>query len=192
MKHSELKKIVLIGASTGGPGQIEKIVKSLPFLENTSIIIAQHLAQGFAKSFASRLDSIGSNHVLVADDKEKLEVSNIYICCAQTSILKKNTQFVFQQKPLFANAYNPDINLLFNSFIPFTNELNILSVILTGIGEDGVQGCKELTLNGARSITESSSSAIVDGMPSRARIEIENIEIENVNGILNKIKEFCS
>jgi two-component system chemotaxis response regulator CheB len=55
LKNSTPSKIVLIGASTGGPGQIEKIINALPKLHDTSVIIAQHMALGFMPSFAKRL-----------------------------------------------------------------------------------------------------------------------------------------
>ena len=64
-------------------------------------------------------------------------------------------------------------------------------MILTGIGDDGVSACKELSLNGASCITESQKSAIVDGMPSRARLFVPNIEVEDINTIVKTISEFC-
>ena len=54
-------------------------------------------------------------------------------------------------------------------FVPLSDDYEILSVILTGIGSDGIDACKNLTNNGAACITESQHSAIVDGMPNRAR-----------------------
>ncbi|MDD2449035.1 MAG: chemotaxis protein CheB, partial [Sulfurimonas sp.] len=56
MSYRVPKKIVLIAASTGGPGQIEKIIKALPKLNDTSIVIAQHMVVGFMDSFAKRLN----------------------------------------------------------------------------------------------------------------------------------------
>ena len=192
MKHLEHKKIVLIGASTGGPGQIEKLIKVLPQLQDTCIIIAQHITKGFTESFANRLNNITINNVFLAKTEDILEIPNIYICCGHTSVIKKNNRLIFQRIDTPKNAYNPDINLIFNSFTPFTKEFDILSIILTGIGEDGVEACKELTIRGARSITESSSSAIVDGMPCQARKKIKNIEVCEMENIIHTVKEFCN
>jgi two-component system chemotaxis response regulator CheB len=66
----------------------------------------------------------------------------------------------------------------------------ILSVILTGIGDDGINAVKELSTHGAKCLTEGVKSAIVDGMPSRARKEVPNIEILELDEIVQKIKEF--
>ncbi|MDQ1298690.1 MAG: two-component system, chemotaxis family, protein-glutamate methylesterase/glutaminase [Campylobacterota bacterium] len=66
-----------------------------------------------------------------------------------------------------------------------------MGVILTGIGEDGVDGCNNLSLNGAKCITENEHSAIVDGMPLRARTVIANIKATDMRHIIQEIKEFC-
>ncbi len=66
-----------------------------------------------------------------------------------------------------------------------------MSVLLTGIGEDGVIGCKKLGVEGSRCLTETKESAIIDGMPSRAREFVPNIEIYPIENIVKIISEFC-
>ena len=190
LKHSALKKIVLIGASTGGPGQIEKIIKSLPVLHNSAIVIAQHMATGFLPSFSKRLQEHSLNNISVVEPNERLLHGHIYVCSGLTSVHKSGSTLIFSQCNSHRHSFNPDINTLFNSFVPFTHEVEILSVILTGIGEDGVDGCKNLTLHGSAAITESAKSAIVDGMPARARKEVENIKVYEIDEIVTIIKEF--
>ncbi len=191
MKHSVPKKIILIGASTGGPGQIQKIINSIPKLNSTTVIVAQHMVDGFIESFANQLKDSSHNSVSVIKDEQLLQNSHIYLCEGQTQIKKEDSALHFSQKRVAENSFNPDINKLFNSFIPLTKDIKILSVILTGIGDDGVSACKELSLNGASCITESQKSAIVDGMPSRARLLVPNIEVEDINTIVKTISEFC-
>ena len=186
------KKIVLIAASTGGPGQIEKIIKELPKLSDTSIIIAQHMVVGFMDSFAKRLDADSTNSIFVANDKVYLESSNIYVCSGSTSVSRDSYGIVFSKRDSDINSFNPDINYMFNSFLPFTKKIKFLSVILTGIGADGVDACRILQQNGSICLTESSESAIVDGMPSRARKDIKDIIILDIKDIVKTIKEFCS
>ena len=79
MKHSVPRKIVLIGASTGGPGQIQKIISNLPELQNTAVIIAQHMVYGFMDSFASRLQNISHNSIGLVKDNQALQSHNIYV-----------------------------------------------------------------------------------------------------------------
>ena len=187
------KKIVLIGASTGGPGQIEKIIKELPILKDSSIVIAQHMSVGFMYSFSRQLQNHNENEILVAQDKDYLEIGKIYTCCGEITLKKDADRMFFIKKPLSDKTnFNPDINNVFNSFLDISKDVEILCVILTGIGRDGVDGCKALSLNGCNTLTESKESAIVDGMPSKAREEVEGIKIMDIDAIAKNIKEFCS
>ncbi len=191
MKHLEPKKIVLIGASTGGPGQIQKIIDQIPKLHNTSIIIAQHMVDGFLESFTARLQHNHLNSINLIQDRETFENSNIYISEGNIELRTINNELLFTKEKAPTNSFNPNINLIFNSFVPLCNNRDILCVILTGIGNDGVEACSNLSKNGARCITESKESAIVDGMPNRARAIVPNIEINNLDGIATIINEFC-
>lgn len=190
MKHFGLKKFVLIGASTGGPGEIEKIIGALNPLEFTTIVIAQHMGDGFIPSFVHRLGNNSKNQISMAENNTLIEVGHIYVCNGHTQIVQQSSQLYFLQKESPKESYNPNINLLFNSFSDFANEIQTLGVILTGIGDDGVNGCNALSLNGAKCITED-EHAIVDGMPSRARAVVANIESTGINNIIQIIKEFC-
>lgn len=188
----KLKKIVLIGASTGGPGQIEKIISSLGPMQETSLIIGQHMASGFADGFAKRLHNYSKNNVYFVEHGMELLASNIYICSGCTRIDKESSSLKFNLVQALNTSYNPDIDMIFNSFLPFASKYTTLCAILTGIGNDGVEGCKNLSLNGARCITENAESAIVDGMPNRARQVVPNIEALDMKDIINNIKEFCT
>lgn len=188
-----LDKIILIGASTGGPGQIQKIISALPLLKKSTIIIAQHMPAEFLPSFAKRLQELSENSISIAKNDEIIKNGYIYFCDADTEIEKRGLDLYFICKPSsLINGYNPNINIVFKSLIPYTGDFEILALILTGIGNDGVDGCHKLSLNGVRTITESKESAIVDGMPFRARETIQGIEIKNMDSIIENIKEFCS
>lgn len=192
MQYNIPRKIVLLGASTGGPGQIQKILESLPILSDTAVIIAQHMVKGFLPSFAKRLQESNKNTIIMANDNDELKQGIIYICSGYTSVVNKNNGLYFSKTDAPEHAFNPNINLIFKSMLPFTNDITMLAVILTGIGNDGVDACNELSLNGTRCITETAQSAIVDGMPNSARVTIDNIEIEDIKDIIKTIKEFTS
>lgn len=192
LKYSVPKKIVLIGASTGGPGQIEKIVSSLALLNDTAVIIAQHMAMDFIPSFAKRLQEHSINNVNLAENNVKLNAANIYLCFGIAVVEKKSCELSFKVTPAKKHKFNPDINTLFGSFTSLIKDIDIFCIILTGIGSDGVEACKQLSIMGAKTATQTESSAIVDGMTSRARAEVPNIEVLDVEAIKNSIKEFCS
>lgn len=192
MKHSALNKIVLIGASTGGPGQIEKIIRSLEPLSDTTVIVAQHMAIDFIPSFVKRLQEHSANPILMAIQNNTIKAGTVYFCHGMTTIKRDGYELTFNVESSKEYKYNPDINTVFSSFVQFAKEIDILAVILTGIGDDGVEGCRELAMAGARTLTQNEESAIVDGMPSRARKEVPNIEISNIETIREKIEGFCS
>lgn len=149
------------------------------------------MAHDFIPSFMKRLQENSSNILSIAKDNQMIENGFIYVCNGQIAVKKKNSSLFFIHKDSLQNDYNPNINLLFNSFVPFAKEFDILSVILTGIGDDGVEGCQQLGLNNSKCLTESEQSAIVDGMPNRARAIVENIKILDIKDIITEIKEFC-
>lgn len=188
----EVGRVILIGASTGGPGQIESIIKALPTIRYTTLIIAQHMASDFLGSFAKRMSGQSENRVHVIEDKMVLEAGCIYVAQGIVTLLEERDALVFYISPPKENRFNPDINSIFSAFSPYTKRFQILGIILTGIGDDGVQGCKELALQGARTLTQTAQSAIVDGMPARARQEVASIEVLNTDEIKNKIAEFCT
>lgn len=148
------------------------------------------MVEGFILSYMGRLQQKSKNPLCMAENNTRIEVGHIYVCSGETQILQQNSQLLFMRKESPKDTYNPNINLLFSSFATFTKEIQTLGVILTGIGEDGVDGCNLLSLNGAKCLTED-ASAIVDGMPSRARVLIKDIHIGNSNQIVQTIKEFC-
>ena len=192
MQHLKLKKIVLIGASTGGPGQIKKIIQALPFLNNCSVIIAQHMANGFLESFMSSLNKDTINHVEMVNADKFLLNNTIYICEKSTIIEEGLEGIYFKEQEHLETSFNPNINTIFNSFAQLSQNIEILSVILTGIGYDGVQACVKLSENGIRCITETSQSAIIDGMPRHARELVTNIEAYEMQEIINIICEFVN
>jgi two-component system chemotaxis response regulator CheB len=192
LKRSELNKIILIGASTGGPGEIQKIVQSLPDLNNTAIVIAQHMAKEFIYSFMNRLKEHTKNSLSMAESKQILLSGHIYLCDGETKVINDSGHLVFSSLPSQQESYNPNINVLFHSLAPFATKVKILSIILTGIGDDGVDGCRELSLNGSTCLTQTQESAIVDGMTSRARESVPNIQALSMQEIIETIKEFSS
>jgi len=181
-------KILLIGASTGGPSEIEKIINSLPLLQSTIVIIAQHMPVHFLENFAKSLQRKTSNSLICVDEQTKLQEGKIYLCKESMSLDVKNLKF---KKPKDKGFYNPDIETLFNSFIPLAKEHKMMIVILTGIGNDGSKAALSLSKEGARVLTEEAKNCIVDGMPSAVRRVVLNAEAYSLSKIIGEIGKFC-
>ncbi len=190
LKNSVPSRLVLIGASTGGPGQIQNIIAALPEMEDTSIIIAQHMAEAFIPSFTKRLQEHSDHSISSTDAGQTLMNGHIYIANKYTELSSDDWGLRFVQNSSPLHTYDPDIDLLLNSITPLAKDLDLMYVILTGIGEDSVQGCRELSEQGARCITKSEESAVVDGMPSRAKECVPHIEVMHKDAITQAIKEY--
>ena len=183
-------KIVLIGASTGGPGHLKRILSSLGSSYNGSIIIAQHMNSAFIPSFIGQFNSELHLNVFSIEHARELNVSSIYFCPFNCTL--KKHRFAMEVEPALYNdtPYNPSVDTLFLSAVPYTKDADILAVLLTGIGHDGALGLSELQKNGASCIAESEKSAIVYGMPKRA-IEINPlISVMSLDEIIRSIKTF--
>lgn len=181
MKSTQPKKVILIGASSGGPGQISKIVKALPKLTNTSIVIAQHMAEGFLDSFVYRLFQPSLNNIQIIKDTTFFSSNNVYVCENSMTLHSDKNRLFFIEQEKTSTCFNPNINLMFDSFVKLHEDMEILSVILTGIGSDGVDASLNLSKKDVRVLTETSESAIIDGMPCRARELIPNVEVYSMN-----------
>ncbi len=190
LKPSEPHKVILIGASTGGPGHINKILTSLVPEFRATLIIAQHMGDEYIPSFTKQLNSICDYEVSAVVSQDILLPSHVYVSSLLTSISTSTKGLRFLQKKQTKSGYNPDIDYLYSSAAGIARQVSILGIILTGIGNDGVNGCKLLSEGGGECIAESETSAIVDGMPMQARNMVPNIGILSLTQIIKKINQF--
>lgn len=184
------QKIVLIGASTGGPGHLKKILSAMSDNFSMSIVIAQHMNSTFIPSFINQFNSELKANVNSIDFPLELKPTNIYICPNNCRIIKSD--FTFKVEPFLGieTPYNPSVDTLFFSAVPFCNQVDILAVLLTGIGQDGANALSELEKNGATCIAENEHSAIVYGMPKRALEINPKIQSKHLDDIILSIKKF--
>lgn len=183
-------KIVLIGASTGGPGHLKKILSAISTTYTGAIVIAQHMNATFIPSFISQFQNELSLPVHAVDQRMPLKQSNIYICPQNCHLIRGDFSPSIEPVKEGETPYNPSIDTLFSSSVAQIKDTEILAVLLTGIGHDGANGLSELQKNGATCIAESEKSAIVFGMPKRA-VEINpNIVALALDDIIQTIKKF--
>jgi len=178
------KKLILIGASTGGPGLLESIVKVLPHKIITPIIIAQHMDSLSLESFAKRLHRINNITVEFVTQKTKLREGIIFLL-EDTSVMQKESGSYFLEP--FSQArgfYHPTIDELFFSVAKLT-DLEVHAYLLSGIGADGAKGLLALKEAGAKTVAQDEATSIVYGMPKSA------VEINGASKVMsiNEIKE---
>jgi two-component system chemotaxis response regulator CheB len=160
---------ICLGASTGGPGAIEKIIEKLPASVSIPVIIAQHMPQRFIESFAKRLDSVTPLRVQLACKGEKLAGNTIYLAPGHS-----NTQIIqdiYSGRPVFSytsRAYAefnfPSVDCLMLSAAKVYKH-KLIGVILSGMGKDGTEGMRAIYDAGGYTIAQDEASSIVYGMP---------------------------
>lgn len=163
-------KLIVIGASTGGPQAITVMLRDLP-RDLPAIVIVQHLPVGFSRFFAERLQQDTPIHTREAIDGEFIQKGQVYVapCGLQTEVRAVNGELQFRifksPEPL---PFNPSVDVLFHSVAKSVGR-NAIGVILTGMGSDGAQGLKAMREAGAHTIGQNEKSSVVYGMPQVAK-----------------------
>jgi two-component system chemotaxis response regulator CheB len=163
-------RLVLIGASTGGPLAIQKVLESLPELP-VPIVIVQHMPVGFTAAFAQRLNSHLPLPVREATQGERLHPGVAYVGPAgQHFLLTRSSDHLevnLSDEPS-DTSHRPSVDLLFQSAAKVVGS-RAVAVLLTGMGRDGAEGLAELAAGGAHTVAQDEATSIVYGMPRVAR-----------------------
>ena len=184
------EKLILIGASTGGPGHLKKIFLSLEPTFSTPIIVAQHMNSVFITSFVKQFDDELPFNFFLADDRHDIKNHTVHICATHCELNKRERYLKLESASGVTSHYNPSVDHLFHSATKLCKEYDVLAILLTGIGHDGAEGLNQLKKAGATCITESEESAIVYGMPKKAAELNSNIKVMHLNKIIEYIKRF--
>jgi two-component system chemotaxis response regulator CheB len=163
------EKLIIIGASTGGTEAIKDVLVRMP-PDCPGILIAQHMPEGFTKSFAARLDSLCKIAVSEAVHNERVLPGHAYIAPGHSHLLLRRSGANYmtelsQAEPV--NRHRPSVDVLFRSAANCAGR-NALGIILTGMGKDGAMGMLEMKNAGARTIAQDEASCVVFGMPREA------------------------
>lgn len=160
-------EVVAIGSSTGGPPVLELILRSLPSVPSKPILIAQHMPPLFTRSLASRLNEVGPARVVLAEDGETVESGTVYIAEGGKHLRLRGTaaRMVLEVSPSPDEAfYKPSVNELFASLGRVVGT-RAFAAMLTGMGDDGLEGSRELVGFGSRLVAQNEESCVVYGMP---------------------------
>lgn len=184
------KKLILIGASTGGPGHLKKLFLGVNLPKNISVVIAQHMSQNYIGRFVAQFDHDVEAKVELVAKNEQLE-NKIYVC-AKNSIISPTLPLSIIPCDTQITTFNPNINLLFDSAVKVCKFTETMAILLTGLGDDGAKGIDSLYKAGAKCVVESAESAVVFGMPKRAKELNPNLEVANLDQIRAKIIAFIA
>jgi two-component system, chemotaxis family, protein-glutamate methylesterase/glutaminase len=190
-QYQNSRDVVLIGASTGGPQAIERILKALPADFPAPIAVVVHLPVGFTQSYAERLNADCPLRVMEAKDGVRLVTGQVVIARGGSHlILERDEQGLLgklSQQP--RSLHCPAVDQLFISAARVAGE-RALGVVLTGMGDDGLAGSRALHSQGARIIVESEASCVVYGMPRvvwEARLAQDQEPLPNIAATILKL-----
>lgn len=160
-------RIIAIGASTGGPVVLEKILSHLPANFAIPIIAVQHISPGFTQGFCDWLAATAKVNVKLANDGEMIQPGTCYIAPDNYHcIVEKNMTISLLTTPSEHSA-KPSVSVLFRSIAQNIGEKSI-GILLTGMGKDGALELKLMKESGATTIIQDAESSIVYGMPGEA------------------------
>ena len=160
------RSILSIGASTGGPPVLQYILSHLPKDFPVPIVIAQHMPRLFTQSFAERLDKISPLVVKEAEDEEVLTPGVALIAPGDTHVAlrKRSRQVTVEKVSNGAYIYRPSVDLLMSTTAAVYGS-SAAGLILTGMGNDGLAGLKELKSRGGYVMAQDEETCVVYGMP---------------------------
>lgn len=169
-------KLIAIGASTGGTQALTEVIMALP--ESVpGIVIVQHMPPLFTRSFAQRLNDMARIRVKEAEHGDRVVRGTVYIAPGGRHMAINRSGAMYHVElndgpPV--NFVKPAVDILFRSVAKYAGK-NAVGVILTGMGEDGARGLKEMHDHGARTFAQDEATSVVFGMPKKA-IDIGGVD----------------
>jgi len=163
------EKIVAIGASTGGTEALRVLLEALP-PDAPGIVIVQHMPEMFTRAFARRLDSLCEISVKEAEPNDSVLRGRALIAPGNHHMLLQRSGARYyvdiKEGPLVCR-HRPSVDVLFRSAARYAGQ-NAVGVIMTGMGDDGANGLREMKEAGAATIAQDEESCVVFGMPNEA------------------------
>lgn len=182
--------VVAIGVSTGGPNALQEIVPQIEKDFPVPIVTVQHMPPMFTDSLAARLDSASFITVVEGKDGERLEKGVMYIAPGGRHMVVRKDKFNNKMIALLdsppVNSCRPSVDVLFRS-VALVYEGHVLTVILTGMGNDGVSGVTSIRRKGGYSIVQDEKSSVIWGMPGAVAEANEANEIVPLNQIASRV-----
>lgn len=166
----EPTKVVAIGISTGGPNALQYLLSELPGNFPGSIVVVQHMPEGFTEMFARRLNECCAIDVKEAQSGDLLIAGRALICPGNRHIKVRRMPMgniaVLSDDPQ-VNGHRPSVDVLFRSMATEFGS-RAVGVLMTGMGDDGAYGMGLMKSAGALTIAQSEDSCVVYGMPKAA------------------------
>jgi two-component system, chemotaxis family, protein-glutamate methylesterase/glutaminase len=163
-------RIIAIGISTGGPNALQYVLSQIPADFPASILVVQHMPEGFTEMFARRLDECCALDVQEAKSGDLLLAGRVLICPGNRHMMVRRMprgDMAVLSDGLPVNGHRPSADVLFHS-VAQEFSLTAVGVIMTGMGEDGAEGMGAIKAAGGMTLAQSEDTCVVSGMPRAA------------------------
>ncbi len=166
--NESAKIIVVIGASTGGPRVVAKILSSLSPKVQAGFILVQHMPKGFTDSYTKRLNDYSKLSVKIAKDGDIIKQGQVLVAPADYHLMIVPPNYVYLDQSSKRFGVRPSINISMMTASEVF-EFKTIGVLLTGMGHDGGFGMKTIKQRGGKTIGQDKQSCVVFGMPEEAQ-----------------------
>ena len=164
------RRVIAIGISTGGPNALQFVLSQIPADFLSTIIVVQHMPEGFTEMFAKRLDECCALEIHEARSGDLLLAGRVLICPGNRHIMvrrmPRGDMVVLSDGPP-VNGHRPSADVLFHS-VAQEFGLTAVGILMTGMGDDGAEGLGALKAAGGMTIAQSEDTCVVSGMPRAA------------------------
>lgn len=169
-------RVIVIGASTGGPPALATILGDLPADLPVPVLVVQHMADGFVEGLASWLDGLSPLPVVMAEHGKRLLPGRVHVAPAKLNTLLRPGLRVELRTPPVGQFHVPGVDAAFASTAEVCG-CAAVGVLLTGMGRDGAEGLRLLHDAGALTIGQDEPTSVVWGMPAAAQA-LGAVEVE--------------
>lgn len=163
------ERLVALGTSTGGTQALERVLTALPRV-SPAILVVQHMPEKFTAAFAQRLNSLCAVQVREAQDNDRVLPGQVLIAPGGRHMMLARSGAQYHVRVVdgpAVNRHKPSVDVLFRSMARFAGA-NATGVLMTGMGDDGARGLKEMLEAGADTFAQDEDSCVVFGMPREA------------------------
>ena len=163
------ERIVAMGTSTGGTQALEAVLTALPRV-CPGIVIVQHMPEKFTASFAARLNSLSQIEVREAKNNDRILPGLALIAPGGKHMMVTRSGAFYHVQVIdgpLVNRHRPSVDVLFRSVAKFAGR-NATGIIMTGMGDDGARGLKEILDAGGATVAQDEATCVVFGMPKEA------------------------
>jgi two-component system chemotaxis response regulator CheB len=188
--RSKNYKILLIGASTGGPTAVQRVLTDLGSPFPIPILLTQHIDKTFDKNFAKWLTETTGQNVILAEEGVIPKAGTVYLAPAGKHLVMSSSGALHLSESERVHFLRPAVDPMFLSVAKvYANA--VFAVLLTGMGSDGAEGCVDIKNRGGYTVAEAASTCVVFGMPKAAIMAGGASAILPLGEIGSFVKTYC-